>query len=79
MQFQNNNNLNDLINQAGQKSGVDPKVLKQTIDSGKLDSLLSKMRPQDAEKFRQLVQNPQMAQEMLNSPQAQMLIKQFIK
>ena len=79
MQFQNNNNLNDLINQAGRSAGVDPSSLKQTIDSGKLDQLLGKMRPQDAAKFQQIVQNPQLAQQMLNTPQAKLLIKQFMK
>ncbi len=79
MTYKNNDNLNDLISEAGKKSGVDPKVLKNTIDSGKLDELLSRMSPKDAEKFRQIVSNPQLAQQMLNTPQAKMLIKQFIK
>ena len=79
MTYKNNDNLNDLISEAGKKSGVDPKVLKNTIDSGKLDELLSRMSPKDAEKFRQIVSNPQLAQQMLNTPQAKLLIKQFIK
>ena len=79
MTFQNNDGLNDLINQAGKAAGVDPKNLKQTIDSGKLDNLLSKLNPKDADKFRQIVQNPKMAEQMLNTPQAKLLIKQFMK
>lgn len=79
MTFQNNDNLNDLINEAGKRTGVDPKNLKQTIDSGKLDQLVSKMNPKDAEKFRNIINNPQMAQQMLNTPQAKLLIKQFMK
>lgn len=79
MQFKDNNALNDLIHQAGQKTGIDPNKLKQTIDSGKLDDLLAKMNPRDAENFRRIVQNPQLAQQMLNTPQAQLLIKQFMK
>ena len=79
MQFKNNDSLNDLINQAGKTTGVDPQNLKATIDSGKLDNLLAKMNPKDAAKFQQIVQNPQLAQQMLNTPQAKMLIKQFMK
>lgn len=79
MQFKNNDNINNLINEAGKKAGVDPASLKQTIDTGKLDNLLAKMNPRDAEKFRQIVNNPQMAQQLLNTPQAKMLIKQFMK
>ena len=51
MQFKNNDSLNDLINQAGKTTGVDPQSLKATIDSGKLDNLLSKMNPKDAAKY----------------------------
>lgn len=79
MTFQHNDNLNDLINQAGHSAGVDPQSLKQTIDSGKLDDLLKKMRPQDAAKFQQIISNPQLTQQMLNTPQAKMLIRQFVK
>lgn len=79
MEFQNNAGLNDLINQAGKSAGVDPNQLKNTIDSGKLDDLLKKMRPQDAAKFQQILGNPQQVQQMLNTPQAKMLIRQFVK
>ena len=79
MSFKNDNSLNDLINKAGQKTGIDPNTLKQNIDNGKLDSLVSKMNPADAARFKQILNNPQLAQQMLNTPQAQMLIKKFMK
>lgn len=78
MKFQNNDNLDNLIKQAGQKTGINPDQLKQNIDSGKLDQLVSKMKPADAARFQQILSNPQMAQQMLNTPQAQMLIKRFM-
>lgn len=79
MAYKNNDSINHLIHEAGKRTGVDPQSLKKTIDSGKLDDLLSKMNPKDAEKFRQIIGNPQLAQQMLSTPQAKMLIKQFIK
>lgn len=79
MEFKNNNSINDLIHQAGMKTGINPDNIKQNIDSGKLDDLVSKMSPNDAAKFKQLMANPAMAQQMLNTPQAQMLIKRFMK
>lgn len=79
MGYANDNSLNDLIKQAGQKTGIDPKNIKQNIDSGKLDDLLSKLNPADAKKFQEALSNPQLAQQMLNTPQAQMLIKKFMK
>ena len=36
MTFQHNDNLNDLIQQAGRSAGVNPNQLKQAVDSGKL-------------------------------------------
>ncbi len=79
MSFKNDNSLNDLINQAGKKTGLNPDNLKQSIDNGKLDNLVSKMKPEDAARFKEILNNPQLAQQMLNSPQAQMLIKKFMK
>lgn len=74
----NDKYMDDIIKQAGMKAGVNPETLKNNIDNGKLDNLVSKMRPQDAAKFKQAMSNPQMAQQLLNTPQAQMLIKRFM-
>ncbi len=79
MTYKNNSQLDDLIRQAGQKAGVDPASLKNTIDSGKLDQLLQKMNPKDAQRLEQVLGNPQLAQQMLNTPQAKKLIQQFMK
>ncbi len=79
MTYKNNSQLDDLIRQAGQKAGVDPASLKNTIDSGKLDQLLQKMNPKDAQRLEQVLGNPKLAQQMLNTPQAKKLIQQFMK
>lgn len=79
MAFQNNSQYDDLIKQAGRSVGANPNELKQSIDSGKLDDLLKKMRPADAAKFQQIVNNPQLSKQLLNTPQAQALIKKFLK
>lgn len=74
-----NDNLNDLLNQASQKTGMDINNLKNNINNGQLNSLLSKMKPNDAARFQEVLNNPQLAQQMLSSPQAQMLMKKFMK
>lgn len=79
MQWKDNHSYDELIRQAGQKAGVDPQRIRQTIDAGKLDDLLSRMKPQDAERFRQIVADPELARKMLDTPQARLLIKQFLK
>ncbi|WMJ24404.1 hypothetical protein RBG61_06975 [Paludicola sp. MB14-C6] len=75
MNNQNNNNVNDLLNQAKQQTGIDPESLK----NGNLDNIISKMKPQDAAKFKEILSNPQLMQQMLSSPQAQLLMKKFMK
>ena len=79
MVYKNNDNINDFLKQAGAKIGADPAQLKQAVDNGKLDDLVKKMNPRDAQKLQQVLANPQLARQMLNSPQAQMLIRQFMK
>lgn len=74
----NDKNINDLIRKASQTSGVDANTLKNNVDSGKLDEIVSKLNPQDAKRFQQIMNNPQMAQNLLNTPQAQALIKKFM-
>lgn len=75
----NDKNINDLIKQASMKAGVDPNALKQNVDNGKLDALISRMNPQDAQRFKAVLGNPLLAQQMLNTPQAQALIKKFMQ
>ena len=79
MNFKDNNNLTNLISQAGSRAGVDPQSLKEKIEGGKLDELVAKMNPNDAQKFKNVMSNPLLAQQMLNTPQAQMMIKKFMK
>lgn len=79
MIFKDNNSMESFINMASQKIGTNPQDMKKKIDSGKLDNLISTMKPQDAKKIQDILSNPALAQQMLNTPQAQMLIKQFMK
>lgn len=75
--MQSQDALSALINEAGKKSGVNPAVLKQNVQSGKLDALLANMRPQDAKRFQEILNNPALAKQLLNTPQAQKLVRQF--
>lgn len=78
MAFQNNNQYDNLIKQASSQSGTNPQELKNAIDSGKLDELLKKMNPRDAQKFNEIINNKALAEQMLKTPQAQALIKSFM-
>lgn len=79
MNSQDNNNLNDLLKQASEKTGMDMNNLKNNASNGNIANLVSKMNPKDAARFQEILNNPELAQQMLNSPQAQMLMKKFMK
>lgn len=68
MTFKDNDSLNELINEAGQKIGENPADIKNAIDSGKLDSLVKKMKPEDQKRFTEIISNPALAQKMLQTP-----------
>ena len=59
--MQNNDALSALLNEAGKKAGVNPATLKQNVQNGKLDALLANMKPQDAKRFQEILNNPALA------------------
>ena len=79
MPYQNSHELDPLIRKAGESTGIDPQEIRRAVDAGKLDALLGKLRPQDAARFAQIVNDPKLAEQMLASPQAKRLIAQFLK
>ncbi len=77
MDLKDSNNFKELINQASRQTGVNKKDLEDNINNGKLENILSKLNPQDAQKIQNVLANPEMFKQMLNTPQAQMIIKNF--
>ncbi len=75
--MQNNDALSELLNEAGKKSGVNPATLRQNVQNGKLDALLANMKPQDAKRFQEILNNPALVKQLLNTPQAQKLVRRF--
>lgn len=69
--------LNGLLEAVSKKIGVSPEKLSQELKSGKFDSALSTMNKNDAEKFRQAVNNPKLVEKMMSTPQAQALYKKL--
>ena len=75
--MQNKDTLSGLINEAGKKAGVNPATLQQNVQNGQLDALLANMKPQDAKRFQEILNNPALAKQILNTPQAQKLVRRF--
>ena len=64
-----------LLRQASKQLGVTPQQLKNAAQSGQLDSIISGMNAGDADKFRKVLSDPNAANRMLSSPQAQKLLQ----
>ena len=64
-----------LLRQASKQPGVTPQQLKNAAQSGQLDSIISGMNAGDADKFRKVLSDPNAANRMLSSPQAQKLLQ----
>lgn len=73
----NGNSLNELINQASKKIGTSPDNLKKQVDNGKLEEIIKKLPPKQAENFKNILNNPEMAQKLMQTPQAKMIMKKF--
>ncbi len=74
----NQNELNKLLQTAAERLGTDPQSLKQKAESGELSQLLSQLSPSDSQKMQQVLSDPQAANKLLSTPQAQALLKKFM-
>lgn len=69
--------MNEMINKASQKIGTSPSELKKQIDNGKLDSIMKNLPPQQAKNFQNILQNPELAKKLMDTPQAKAIMKKF--
>lgn len=69
--------LNGLLQVVSGKLGVPPEQLRRDLEQGKFDSAIAGMNPNEAAKFRQAVQNPQMVEKLMSTPQAKALYEKL--
>lgn len=69
--------MNGLVNAISKKIGVPSDKLMSELQAGKFDSALSAINKNDAEKFRQAVNNPKLVERMMSTPQAKALYKKL--
>lgn len=67
----------ELLRIVSEKLGIPQETLKQELQSGKFDKALSAMKPQDASNFQQVLSNPKLLNQMMNSRQAKALYEKF--
>ncbi|MGN1126393.1 MAG: hypothetical protein ACI4RI_03035 [Ruminococcus sp.] len=74
----NNSEINNLLNGLSERLNTTPEQLKANLEKGNLDSVVSKMSSGQAKRLQKILDNPQQSEKILNSPQAQAIIKKLM-
>lgn len=70
-----NDNINKLLSSLSKQLGVSENQIKNAAKSGDVDEMLKNADTEQSEKIKSILNDPEKAKELLNSPQAQALIK----
>ncbi len=76
MQYQGKD-LNGLLDVVSKKLGMPSEQLRQELQAGKFDNAMKNMNAADAAKFKQAVNNPQLVEKLMSSPQAKALYQKL--
>lgn len=71
----NKNNTNKMLDDLSRRLGVSQDKIKSAAQSGNMQELLENTDSKNAEKIRAILDDPKKTEQLLNSPQAQALIK----
>ncbi len=72
-----NNNTNKLFEELSQKLGVSGKQLENAAKNGSVNDVLENMNSAQKQQVESILSDPEKTKEILNSPQAQALMKLF--
>lgn len=70
--------LQKLLNYAGQRLGTTPEKLKAAFQQGGLSALSQALSPEEAAKAENLIQNKEQAEALLQDPAVQRLLIQLL-
>ena len=73
----NPKNLDALLKVVSTKLNVPADVLKSQLENGQFDSAINNMNNDEAMKFRQVMNNPKLAEKIMTTPQAQELYRKL--
>ena len=73
-----NSEINNLLNGLSQRLDTPPEVLKENIEKGNLNNILNKMNSHQAKRIQKILDNKEQSEKILNSPQAQAIIKKLM-
>ena len=69
------NNVNKLFGELTKQLGMSGEQIKNAAADGDISSILSKAKPEDKKQAEEILSDPEKTKKILNSPQAQALIK----
>ncbi len=70
-----NNNVNKLLNELSQRLGVSEGQIKNAAKQGNVQDMLKNADSNQKKKIESVLNDPEKTKQILNSPQAQSLIK----
>lgn len=70
--------LNQLLQMASKKMGTTPEELKKKLETNNVQETLKGMNANDAAKIQQVLADPALTKKLLNSPQAQAILKSLM-
>ncbi len=70
-----NDNINKLLSSLSKQLGVSENQIKNAAKSGNVNEMLKNADTEQSEKIKSILNDPEKAKELLNSPQAQALLK----
>lgn len=73
----NSANYSKMLEMASKKLGTSPEALKSSLEKGNIEQFTSSLSDSDKQKLKVLIQNPKLAEQFLNSKQAQDMMKKY--
>jgi len=64
-----NSNMEKMLQAVGGKLGMSSEELKDALNKGDMSSIMARMDPKGAKKFKDAVNNPEVADVLKNSPE----------
>lgn len=76
----NSNEMNRLMKQAQQKTGIDVNKMKEAADKGQLDDFVNKnLSSQATAQLKNVLTNKEAAEKLLSTPEAKELMKKLME
>ena len=72
-----NSNMEKMVKLVSVKLGISEEKLKQWLEKDDVESMMSNMRKEDADKLKKLMANPSVRDKLMKSPEAESLMKKI--